>query len=78
MVKFVEPEFPRIFHISAYAAHQGGLVLRYGFEKPVIIGIIKLDGFRMITGGVLHSNSQERDRRHVPRISEDILGSGGI
>ena len=30
MVQFVEPEFFRVSHISAYAAHQGGLVLRYG------------------------------------------------
>ena len=35
----VEPEFPRTSHISAYAAHQGGLVLRYGLERPVIIRI---------------------------------------
>ena len=39
MVYFVEPEFPRISHISAYANHQGGLVLRYGLERPVIIRI---------------------------------------
>ena len=39
MVYFVEPVFPRISHASAYAAHQGGLVLRYGLEMPVIIRI---------------------------------------
>ena len=49
MVYFVEPEFPRISHVSAYATHQGGLVLVYGLERPVIIRIgDDLDGFRMI------------------------------
>ena len=37
MVLFVEPEFPGISHISAYAAYRGGLVLRYGLERHVII-----------------------------------------
>ena len=37
MFLFVEPKFPQISHISAYAAHQGGLVLRYGLERPEII-----------------------------------------
>ena len=37
MVKFVEPKFSRISHISVYAAYQGGLVLRHGLERPVII-----------------------------------------
>ena len=33
-----EPEFSRISHISAQCAvHQGGLVLRNGLERPVII-----------------------------------------
>ena len=32
MAYFVEPEFPRISHISARAAHQGGLVLWYGLD----------------------------------------------
>ena len=36
MVQFVEPDFLRIFHNSAYATHQGGLVLRYGLERPAI------------------------------------------
>ena len=35
MVEFVEPEFPRSSHIFAYATLQGGLVLRYGLERPV-------------------------------------------
>ena len=39
MVLFVEPEFPLISHISAYATHQGELVLRYGLERPVSIRI---------------------------------------
>ena len=32
----VEPGFPQISHISAYAAHQGGLVLWYGLGRPVV------------------------------------------
>ena len=36
MVKLVEPGFPRISHISAYATHRGGLVLKYGLGRPVI------------------------------------------
>ena len=39
VLKFVKPEFPRISRISAYAAHKGGLVLRYGLERPVNIRI---------------------------------------
>ena len=39
MVYFVESEFPRISHIFAYEAHQGGLVLRYGLERPLIVRI---------------------------------------
>ena len=30
MFELVEPGFPRTSHISAYAAHQVGLVLWYG------------------------------------------------
>ena len=36
MVLLVRPGFIQISHISAYAAHQGGLVLRYGLGRPVI------------------------------------------
>ena len=36
MVYLVEPGFSRISHISAYAAHQGGLVLWYGLGRSVI------------------------------------------
>ena len=36
MVRFVEPEVIRISHNSADATHQGGLLLRYGIERPVI------------------------------------------
>ena len=32
----VEPEFPRISYIFAYVAHQGGLVLWHGLQRPVI------------------------------------------
>ena len=37
MFYIVEPGFPCVFLISAYAAHQGGLVLWYGLGRPVII-----------------------------------------
>ena len=47
------PESPIFF---ACAAHQDGLVLRYGLERPVIIRVRHhLDGFRMIKVGVLYS-----------------------
>ena len=36
LMVLVEPRFPRIFHISAYAAHQSGLVLWCGLERPVV------------------------------------------
>ena len=36
MVLLVEPGFPQISHISAYAPHRGRLVLRYGLGRPVI------------------------------------------
>ena len=36
MFQLGEPGFPRISLISAYAAHRGGLVLWYGFGRPVI------------------------------------------
>ena len=61
MVLFVEPEFPRISHISAYAAHQGGLVLRYGRGRPIIIRIQAI-WFRMIRLAFHIRDSQEIDR----------------
>ena len=36
MFWLVEPGLPRTSLISAYAAHQGGLVLWYGLGRPVI------------------------------------------
>ena len=36
MFSLVEPAFPRIPQISAYVAHQGGLVLWYGLGRLVI------------------------------------------
>ena len=36
MVELGEPGFPRRSRISAYAAHQGGLVLWYGLGRPEI------------------------------------------
>ena len=36
MLKLGEPGFTRISHVSAYAAHQGGLVLWYGLGNSVI------------------------------------------
>ena len=36
LIRSIGAGFPRISHISAYAAHQGGLVLWYGLGRPVI------------------------------------------
>ena len=36
MFWLVDPGFPRFSHIYAYVAYQGGLVLLYGLQKPVI------------------------------------------
>ena len=79
MVYFVELELPHISQISAYAAHQGGLVLRYGLERPIIIRIeIIWMCFRMIRLAFFVRDNQEIDRTHEPPISEAIRGSGGI
>ena len=59
MVLLVRPGFIQISHISAYAAHQGGLVLRYGLRRPVIsseIGnwsVFVLFGWRCIFGIII-------------------------
>ena len=45
MVKLGEPGFPRISHISAYAAYQGGLVLGYGVRRPEITSEIGIGPF---------------------------------
>ena len=56
MFWLVQPGFPRISHIFAYVAHQGGLVLRYGLGRPVVtpnIGnwsIFVLLGWRFVFG----------------------------
>ena len=36
MFRLVKPGFPRNSHISAYAAHQSGLVVFYGLGRLVI------------------------------------------
>ena len=59
MVLLGDPGFPQISHISAYAAHQGGLVLWYGLGRPVItseIGnwsVFVLLGWRFLFGIVM-------------------------
>ena len=59
MFQLVEPGFARIFHISAYAAHQGGLVLRYGLGRPVITppkgnwSVFVLFGWRFVFGIIM-------------------------
>ena len=65
MVYLVEPGFSRISHISAYAAHQGGLVLWYGLETPVItseIGnwsVFVLLGWRFVFGVIIKRDGRE-------------------
>ena len=65
-------------HISAYAAHQGGLVLWYGLGRPVIapkIGywfIFVLLGWRFVFGIIMKWDGRE------PHIVRCHHGSGGI
>ena len=48
-----------IFHISVYAAHQGGLVLWYGLGRPVITpetgnwSVFVLLGWRFVFGIIM-------------------------
>ena len=59
MVKLVEPGFPRISHISAYAANQGGLVLWNGLGRPAITSeiddwsVFVLLGWRFVFGIIM-------------------------
>ena len=53
-------------------------MLRYGLERPVIIQIDVIGMVSYDKVGFYIRDSQEIDRRHVPRISEAIRGSGGI
>ena len=65
MVKLGEPGFARISHISAYTAHQGGLVLWYGLGTPVItseIGnwsVFVLLGWRFEFGIIMKRDGRE-------------------
>ena len=78
MVQLGEPGFPRISHISAYAAHQGELVLWYGLGRPVItseIGnwsVFVLLGWRFVFGIIM-----KRDGR-APTSSDAITTLGII
>ena len=55
MFQLVQPGFPHISHISAYAAHQGGLVLWYGLGRPVITLKIGNQSVFVLFDGVLYS-----------------------
>ena len=78
MVLLGDPGFPQISHISAYAAHQGGLVLWYGLGRPVItseIGnwsVFVFLGWCFVFGIIM-----KRDWRE-PHIVRCHHGSGGI
>ena len=59
MFWLVQPGFPRISHIFAYAPHQGGLVLCYDLGRPVITpktgnwSVFVLFGWRFVFGTIL-------------------------
>ena len=79
MVSFVEPEFPRISHISELYGLSGWAIVKIRPRKACIYpNWYKLYGFRMIRLAFYIRDSREIDRGHVSRISEAILGSGGI
>ena len=65
MFWLVQPGFPRISHISAYAVHQGGLVLWYGLGRPVITppkgnwSVFVLFGGRFVFGTILRWDGRE-------------------
>ena len=72
MLQLVEPGFPRISHISAYVAHQGGLVLWYGLGRPVITSKIGnwsvwvLIGWRFVFGIIMRWDGREPPHRQMP------------
>ena len=76
MVLLGELTFPRISHISAYAAHQGGLVLWYGLGRPVItseIGnwsVFVLLGWRFVFGIIIKRDGREPHRQMPSRLWE--------
>ena len=51
----VEPGFPPISHVYAYAAHQGGLVLWYYLERPETTPKIRNWSVFVLLDGVLYS-----------------------
>ena len=51
----VEPEFPRISYIFAYVAHQGGLVLWHGLQRPAIASKYAIGPFSYCVDGVSYS-----------------------
>ena len=65
MFSLVEPGFPRIYHVSALAAHQGGLVLWYGLGRPVVTSkvgswlVFVLFGWRFVFGIIMRWDGRE-------------------
>ena len=65
MFLFVELGFARISHISAYATHQGSLVLWYGVGRQVIIlrighwSVFVLFGWRFVFGIIMRWEGRE-------------------
>ena len=74
----MESGFAGISHISAYAAHQGGLVLRYGLGKSVITPKIGNWSVFVFVGMAfdIRDNHETRCAR-APRLRRHH-GSGGI
>ena len=66
IVKLEEPGFPRICHISSYAAHQGGLVLWYGLGRPVITSERLLVRFRIVWMAFCIRDNHEMRRARAP------------
>ena len=78
MVYLEEPGFPRISHISAYAAHQGGLVLWYGLGRPVITSEIGNWSVFVLLGWRLYSGLSWNETGESPTSSDAITTLGII
>ena len=74
----MEPGFPLIDHISEYAAHQGGLVLWYGLERPVITSKNReLVRFRIVWMAICIRDNHVMKRARAPS-PQDVITTLGI
>ena len=74
----MEPGFPRISHISANAAHQGGLVFWYGLGRPVTTSLVPFRIVWMVfCVGDNHEMGRARTRtvrcHHDPNKAASVL-----